>query len=87
MQENKRIFRLLTQRSMMIAGIVVVTILLAGTITFKLFGANDQNPRNDMPTFTVKQGLLRINVVESGTINAREQVIIKSQVGTFNQSF
>ncbi|MFO7883282.1 MAG: hypothetical protein R6U68_00530 [Desulfobacteraceae bacterium] len=31
-------------------------------------------------TFTVTPGPLRINIVESGTIKAREQIIIKNQV-------
>lgn len=32
------------------------------------------------PTFVVKPGPLTINIVESGTINAREQIIIKNEV-------
>lgn len=34
----------------------------------------------DMPTFTVKKGPLRISVTESGTIQAREQIILKSEL-------
>ncbi len=34
----------------------------------------------DMPTFVVKRGPLRISVIESGTIQAREQIILKSEV-------
>ena len=35
---------------------------------------------SNMSTFTVREGPLLISVTESGTINAREQVVIKSEV-------
>ena len=34
----------------------------------------------DMPSFAVKRGPLRISVTESGTIQAREQIILKCEV-------
>ena len=80
MQENKTTSRLLDRRFMVMAGIVIVIIMLASAIILKLFVGKDKNPKNDMPTFVVKQGPLRINIIESGTIKARQQVIIKSEV-------
>jgi HlyD family secretion protein len=35
---------------------------------------------SEAPTFTVTRGPLRVNIVESGTISAREQIIIKNEV-------
>ena len=57
-----------------------VIIMLVSAITFKLFTAKNKGAENDMPTFVVKRGPLRINIVEAGTIQAREQVVLKSQV-------
>ncbi|UCG67871.1 MAG: efflux RND transporter periplasmic adaptor subunit [Deltaproteobacteria bacterium] len=37
-------------------------------------------PGSDHPTFTVMRGPLRISVIESGTITARKQVVIKNEV-------
>ncbi|MBE0534193.1 MAG: HlyD family efflux transporter periplasmic adaptor subunit [Phycisphaerae bacterium] len=62
------------------AGIVaaVAVLIVAGT-AFKL-AATDDNSLADAPTFTVEQGPLTIGISESGTIKARDQEIIKSQV-------
>ena len=80
MQINKPTSRLRNRKFMIIGGIVVVAIVLAGVIIFKTFFGKNRHSNNDMPLFTVKQGPLHINIVESGTLKAREQVIIKSQV-------
>ena len=80
MQKDKAKPHLLNRKLMIIAGVVVVIIILVSAVTLKLFAAKDKNSDNGMPTFEVKQGPLRINIIESGTIKAREQVIIKSQV-------
>jgi HlyD family secretion protein len=80
MQENKAISRLLYRKIMVIGGIVIVIIMLASVIILKLFAGKDKISKDDMPIFVVKQGPLRINIIESGTIKARQQVIIKNQV-------
>ena len=80
MRTNKAISRLRNRKFMIIGGIVIVAIVLAGVIILKTLSGKNKNFNNDVPLFTVKQGPLRINIVESGTIKARQQVIIKSQV-------
>ncbi len=57
------------------AVILGIALTLAGT---RLTGSKTDISR--APTFTVKPGPLTINIVESGTINAREQIIIKNEV-------
>ncbi|MBW1911988.1 MAG: HlyD family secretion protein, partial [Deltaproteobacteria bacterium] len=44
-----------------------------------IFRGDDASAINT-PTFTVKEGPLRISVTESGAIQAREQIILKSEV-------
>lgn len=52
-----------------------IALALAG---IRLTGSGTDIP--PAPTFTVKPGPLTINIVEAGTINAREQIIIKNEV-------
>jgi HlyD family secretion protein len=47
---------------------------------FALRGEVGQNGADAMPFFKVRKGPLTINVTESGTIQAREQVILKNEV-------
>lgn len=58
------------------AGLAVAGI---GAVKFATFRGNDTSG-SDVVTFTVKRGPLRISVTESGTIKARDQVILKSKV-------
>jgi len=60
-----------------VAGVLVV--IGVGAIKVARFGKAGESPA-DYATFVVKQGPLRISVTESGTIKAREQVILKSEV-------
>jgi HlyD family secretion protein len=64
--------------------IAVVVVLAAVTISIgavKLAGfRNDNESTTNHATFAVRRGPLRISVSESGTIKAREQVIVKSEV-------
>jgi len=80
MQINETIYSSLNRKFMIIGGICIVTTMFAGIIILKSFSNKSKLSDNDMPIFTVKQGPLRINIIESGTIKARQQVIIKSQV-------
>jgi len=58
---------------------IAVILIVIGLTMFTLSKDNKADTGN-IATFTVKQGLLRISVTESGTIKAREQVILKNEV-------
>jgi len=62
--------------------IVVVSATVAASIGAARFAwpANSGVSAENQATFVVKRGPLRISVTESGTIKAREQVIVKSEV-------
>jgi hypothetical protein len=56
-------------------------VALIGTAAIWLAVVRGGNrPVQDAPTFTAKRGPLTISVVESGTIKARDQLIIKNEV-------
>ena len=56
-------------------------VALIGTAIFWLAVVRGGNKsKQEPPTFTAKRGPLTISVVESGTIKARDQVIIKNEV-------
>ena len=80
MSRNSTIIRFFLKRPLI--SIVVISVLVAISIgaarvtSYKNNGGSTDN----QATFTVKRGPLRISVTESGTIKAREQVIIKSEV-------
>ena len=59
---------------------VVALILAVAVVGFSglLSGEDPKNQR--MPAFAVQKGPLTISVTESGTIKARDQLVIKSQV-------
>ncbi|MEE8398316.1 MAG: efflux transporter periplasmic adaptor subunit, partial [Desulfobacterales bacterium] len=61
-----------------VAGIVALGILIAALVS----PPSDSRiiPTGDSATFKVQQGPLTISVIESGTIQARERVIIKNEV-------
>jgi HlyD family secretion protein len=61
--------------------VVVIVFLLVGigVVAFNHSGSKTILAA-DMPTFVVKRGPLRISVTESGTIQAREQIILKNEV-------
>jgi HlyD family secretion protein len=59
----------------------LVTIVLIGVgIAWLAIFRGDRTVGQNVPTFTVKRGPLTISVVESGTIKARDQRIIKNEV-------
>ena len=68
-----------THKKGLIGAFVIVVLIGAGTIWFTVFRGGKTSGQ-DVPTFTVKQGPLTISVVESGTIKARDQHIIKNEV-------
>jgi HlyD family secretion protein len=68
MFSNKRLWIVFT-----IAGVVLIAALL------KVVRGGDE-PTSGLATFAAKRGPLTISVLESGTIKAREQIIIKNEV-------
>lgn len=65
----------------LIAAIIVLAAVTISIGAVKLAGfGNDNDFILDHATFAVRRGPLRISVTESGTIKAREQVIVKSEV-------
>ncbi|MGD9109641.1 MAG: hypothetical protein PVG93_01755 [Phycisphaerales bacterium] len=61
--------------------IVVVLVALTGGAVLWFGGAGSKNELDsDVATFTVKRGPLTISLTESGTIKARDQVILKNEV-------
>jgi HlyD family secretion protein len=65
--------------SRLIGGLAVVAVIGTGVIWLTVVRGSDKSGQ-EAPTFTAKRGPLTISVVESGTIKARDQVIIKNEV-------
>jgi HlyD family secretion protein len=59
-----------------VAGLVLVATLIGGIVVFR----GDADATSGVPTFAVQRGPLTISVSESGTITARDQVVITSDV-------
>ena len=62
-----------------LSAIGIVILCGLGYIAMK-WSASGEGSVSSVPTFEVRQGPLLISIVESGTIAAREQRIIKSEV-------
>jgi HlyD family secretion protein len=80
MSERNKVQGLFKKKSIMVAAIAIAAGLLGLSVLRFTTWKGDIGPGNDHPTFSVMRGPLRINVVESGTIKAREQLIIKNEV-------
>ncbi|MEN6335361.1 MAG: hypothetical protein ABFE01_14015, partial [Phycisphaerales bacterium] len=63
----------------LLGGLVLVLAIGTGVVWLTAVRGSDK-PGQDVPTFKARRGPLTISVVESGTIKAREQVIIKNEV-------
>jgi HlyD family secretion protein len=59
---------------------IILLLLIGITVVAFNHSSSKEIPAGDTPSFAVKRGPLRISVTESGTIQAREQIIIKSEV-------
>lgn len=59
--------------------VVIVVIIFLGILGRRIYWRSDVSTEK-MPTFEVRNGPLRISVIETGTIEAREKIIIKSEV-------
>lgn len=79
MQTNKSKFNFLRSKLSFLAAIVVVVLIGIVVVAFNGSGPEDVS-MGERPGFAVKRGPLRISVTESGTIQAREQIILKSEV-------
>jgi len=64
----------------MVPGIVVLGIIIALLVSLLTSSDSRSIPKGDFATFEARQGFLNISVLESGTIQARERVIIKNEV-------
>jgi HlyD family secretion protein len=71
--------RFLRAKILVPAGAVLLVAAGAAIVAFN-HSASNAIPAGDVPTFVVEQKPLTISVVESGTIQAREQIILKSEV-------
>ncbi|MBW2624447.1 MAG: efflux RND transporter periplasmic adaptor subunit, partial [Deltaproteobacteria bacterium] len=60
---------------------MVILVVLAGIALWGYgFFKSDKDTYKETPTFAVKRGPLRISVTETGSIQAREKIIVKSEV-------
>ena len=64
----------------LLAIVAAAVVVLVAVATIGLSVSGEDAALDTSPVFPVKQGPLTISVTESGTITAREQVVIKSQV-------
>ncbi|MBN1391228.1 MAG: efflux RND transporter periplasmic adaptor subunit [Sedimentisphaerales bacterium] len=78
--ETKRVkSRFLRAKILVPAGIGLLVVTAAALVAFNHSGSK-AIPAGDVPTFVVVRDFLRISVAESGTIQAREQIILKCEV-------
>ena len=68
----------LKNKKIWIIGLVATVVIIA--ILISIIGSGGDNTDNEQPYFEVAKGPLTINVIEAGTIQAREQIILKSEV-------
>jgi HlyD family secretion protein len=71
--------RFLRPKFLALIGIVLLLLIGIAVVAFDHSGSKTILT-GDMPSFVVKRGPLRISVTESGTIQAREQIILKCEV-------
>ena len=78
MSKINMILRFFKNRPFILIAVVIVLIGLV-LVRFTLF-KSDEGSSSNLATFTVKRGPLRISVTETGSIEAREKMILKSEV-------
>ena len=77
--QNRAKKRFLRPKLLVLIGIIVFLLIGVAVVAFNHSGSK-VDLSSDMPSFEVERGPLRISVTEAGTIQAREQIIIKSEV-------
>ncbi len=77
--EKKRSGLLARRKLVFGLGAAVAALVLVGLVVVVMAGGSSGSAAN-VPTFPVARGPLTISVTESGTITAKDQVVIKSQV-------
>ena len=78
MSKNNRGIRIFRNRPLIL--IIGAAVVIGVGLTWSKVLQTDQGTTSNHATFAVRRGPLRISVIESGTIKARDQVIIKSEV-------
>jgi len=78
MSKINTILRFFKNRPFILIAVVIVLIGI-GLVRLTLFKA-DEGSSSNLVTFTAKRGPLRISVTETGSIEAREKIILKSEV-------
>jgi len=74
---NRGVSRLISSKGLWIALIFAVVVLIA--VWYKVVRGGE-DPTSGLATFATKRGPLTISVLESGTIKAREKIIIKNEI-------
>jgi HlyD family secretion protein len=69
-----------SRRSFRVIVVVVLLAAIGSVVVWLKVVKGSESKTTDMATFTVKKGPLRINVLESGAIKAREQKVIYNEV-------
>jgi HlyD family secretion protein len=72
--------RFLRAKFLVAAVVLVFLVVGAAVVAFNHNSGSKTVLAGDMPTFAAEHGPMRISVTESGTIQAREQIILKNEV-------
>ncbi|MBW2031128.1 MAG: efflux RND transporter periplasmic adaptor subunit [Deltaproteobacteria bacterium] len=67
------------KRQILVSSLLILLTIVLASWAFVGF-SKDDGSLGDMPVFSVKRGPLKISITESGTIQAREKIIVKSEV-------
>jgi len=70
--------RFLRRAAAVLAAAALAAVVIAAAAAYRI--RNAPGSEGDSPTYAVRRGPLRISVTEAGTIQSREQIIIKSEV-------
>ncbi len=80
MSKNNAIPRFRQNRPFVLIALISVLAIIGIGALISVVSKAKNDPTGNLATFVVKRGPLRISVTESGTIKARDQVILKNEV-------
>jgi HlyD family secretion protein len=80
MSKNNPILRFRQNRPFVLIALISVLAIIGAAAAMLVSRKTNNDLASSMATFVVKRGPLRISVTESGTIKARDQVILKNEV-------